>query len=189
VIVRAFAVIWAVATFVAMGPASRPARAYAEGAPPGFSGGFGEQACDGCHFESPLNVKPGQLTIAGVPERFTPGERYTLTLTLSHPTMKIAGFQLAARIENGGTQAGTLAAAPGEEKRVKVETQGNIQYVNQRVEGTVLTTPGTARWSVVWTAPAMPGTVLFHAAANAADQNEATRGDFVYTATVTSRAQ
>jgi hypothetical protein len=183
------AVTWLVAVLLAVGPASRPANAYADGAPPGFTGGFGEQACDGCHFDSPINVKPGQLTIAGVPERFSAGERYTLTLTLTHPAMKIAGFQMTARLESGGAQAGTLAVAPGEEKRIKIETQSGVQYANQRREGTTLADPGTARWTVVWTAPTVDGTVVFNAAANAADKDDATRGDFVYTAAASSRSQ
>ena len=180
-IIRSCALAWVVAVLLAIGPASRPAGAYAEGAPAGFTGGFGEQSCDGCHFDKALNEKPGQLTIAGIPERFMPGERYTLTITLARPAMAVAGFQLAARLENGGAQAGTLTPGPGEEKRVKVETQSNIQYVNQRVEGSAPAEPGTARWSLVWTAPPAGGTVLIHAAANAADKDGSTRGDFVYT--------
>jgi hypothetical protein len=184
-----WAVTWVVAVLLAIGPASRPAGAYAAGAPAGFTGGFGEQSCDGCHFDSPVNAKPGQLTITGVPERFAAGERYTLTITLSRPSLVVAGFQLAARFENGGAQAGTLAAAPGDASRVKIETQSNIQYVNQRVEGSAPAEPGTARWSLVWTAPQTGGTVLVHAAANAADKDGSTRGDFVYTAVATSRSQ
>ena len=162
--------------------------AYADGAPPGFTGGFGEQACDACHFEAPLNTKPGQLMLTGVPERFTPGERYPLTITLSRPGMAIGGFQLSARMENGGAQAGTLASGPGDEKRIKIEP-GKVQYANQRQAGTALAEPGTAKWTVLWTAPATPGAVIFHVAANAADKDEAARGDYIYTATASSRAQ
>jgi hypothetical protein len=188
VIIRTLAVAWAVAVLLAIGPASRPAGAYAEGAPAGFTGGFGEQSCDGCHFESPINAKPGQLTIAGLPERFAAGERYTLTITLSRPSLAVAGFQLAARFENGGAQAGTLAAAPGETERIKLETQNNIQYANQRVEGSAPAAPGTARWSLVWTAPQTGGTVLVHTSANAADKDGSTRGDFIYAAVTISRS-
>jgi hypothetical protein len=162
--------------------------AYADGAPPGFTGGFGEQACDACHFEAALNPKPGQLTLTGVPERFAANESYPLTITLSRPGMLMGGFQLSARMENGGAQAGTLAPGPGEEKRIRIE-RGTIEYANQRLEGTSLAEPGTAKWTVVWTAPANAGSVLFHAAANAADKDEAARGDYVYTATATSRPQ
>ena len=35
---------------------------YADGAPPGFSGGFKEQSCDACHFEAEVNTRPGEVT-------------------------------------------------------------------------------------------------------------------------------
>ena len=180
------AVTWIVAILAAIGPASGRVAAYADGAPPGFSGGFGEQACDACHFEAPLNTKPGQLTIAGVPERFVGGESYPITITLSRPGMAMGGFQFAVRMESGGAQAGAVAPGPGEEKRVTVE-KGSIQYVNQRLPGTTLASPGIAKWTLVWTAPKTGGSVVFHAAANAADKDEAARGDYVYTAVVQSR--
>ena len=160
-----------------------PAAAYADGAPPGFSGGFKETSCDACHFENDLNAKPGQLTITGVPERFAPGERYPLTITLSRPGMRLGGFQFTARMADGGAQAGALAPAEGEEKRLAVQVGNSVQYANQRTAGSVLSTADTIRWTVVWTAPA-GGTVQFHAAANAADNDESARGDYVYTATV-----
>ena len=164
------------------------ASAYADGAPPGFSGGFGEGACDACHFHNEINAEPGRLTLAGVPERFTPGQRYTLTVTLARPEMRNGGFQLAARLENGGAQAGTLAAAPGEEKRLAVDTATGIQYARQRREGTRPAPPGMVRWEVVWTAPETRGTVQFHVAGNAGDNDDSVRGDYVYTATAQSRS-
>jgi hypothetical protein len=64
-----------------------------------------------------------------------------------------------------------------------------VQYGNQRVEGSAPEPSGTVKWSLVWTAPATGGTVLIHAAANAADKDGSTRGDFVYTTIATSRSQ
>ena len=180
--------ILAVSVFVAAGPATSRAAAYADGAPPGFSGGFGESSCDACHFEAAVNTPPGRVTLTGVPERFVPGARYPLTITLSRPGMMIGGFQLAARLDGDGTQAGTLAPGPGDDKRIKIEP-GTIQYANQRQAGTDLAGPGTAKWTVVWTAPNTPGTVRFHVAANAADKDEAARGDYVYTHAASSRSQ
>ena len=107
--------VFVTAVFVAAGPATPRAAAYADGAPPGFSGGFGESSCDACHFEAAVNTPPGRVTLTGVPERFVPGERYPLTITLSRPGMMIGGFQLAARLDGDGTQAGTLAPGPGED--------------------------------------------------------------------------
>ena len=164
-----------------------PASAYADGAPPGFSGGFGEQACDACHFDNDINVKPGQLTLTGVPERFTPGQQYTVTVTLARPEMKVGGFQLTARMVNGGAQAGTFGDTPGDAKRVRVSvfSANLIQYVQQSREGAGPATPGILRWEVVWTAPAMPGSVMFHASGNAGNGDEFAGGDYVYTAVAT----
>jgi hypothetical protein len=166
------------------GPAtSVPVTAYAEGAPPGFSGGFGEQSCHACHFHNDVNSGPERVAIGGVPEQFVAGERYPLTVTLSRAGTVLAGFQLAARFKDDGTQAGTLAPAPGEGERVMVESRGGIEYANQRKAGTALAAAHTARWSLVWTAPDTRRPVVFHVAANAGDGDGTAEGDFVETAT------
>jgi hypothetical protein len=169
-----------------LSPTAVPVAGYADGAPPGFTGGFGESTCDACHFDNEINATPGQLTISGVPALFTPGQRYTLTVTLARPEMKLGGFQIAARQETGGAQAGTLAAAPGEEKRVAIDAAAGIQYARQRREGAGPAPPGIVRWEVVWTAPATPGPVMFHASGNAGNGDDFAGGDYVYTATARS---
>jgi hypothetical protein len=155
---------------------------YADGAPAGFSGGFAEQSCHACHFHADVNTGPGELTLSGVPERFAAGERYPLTITLSRPGVVVAGFQITARLKTDGTQAGTLAPAPGEEERIAIAAQNGIQYAGQRRRGTALAAPDTARWTVQWTAPPPTGAVQFHVAGNAADNDESAEGDCVYTA-------
>jgi hypothetical protein len=165
-----------------------PISAYADGAPPGFSGGFKEESCHGCHFENEPNTPPGEVAITGLPERFAAGQRYPLTIRLSRPGMASAGFQLAARLDDG-TQAGTLERGPDEDKRVAVEMAGGVQYANQRRPGAEPTAPGIAQWTLVWTAPAAARPVTFHLAGNAADKDESTRGDFVYTAVATIRPE
>ena len=157
--------------------------AYAEGAPPGFSGGFKEESCHACHFHAELNSSGGRVTIDGVPAKFAPGERYTLTITLTRSGMKRAGFQLAARFTDSGAQAGALAPGPGEEGRVGVESQGGVQYAGQKLAGSVVGAADAARWTIAWTAPDRGGPVIFHASANAADGNESADGDVVYTGT------
>jgi hypothetical protein len=158
---------------------------YPDGAPPGFSGGFKEESCHACHFSNEPNAAPGHVVIDGVPARYGPGQKYTLTVTLTRGEMKRAGFQLTARFKDGGAQAGTLASAGPDQARLGVESQGNIQYANQKKDGASVTTPGVVTWTVEWTAPA-GGTVVFNVAANAADGNGSADGDFVYTALVES---
>jgi hypothetical protein len=155
---------------------------YADGAPPGFSGGFNEQSCHACHFHADVNSGAGRVTIAGVPERFVAGQSYRLTVTLTRPGMTLGGFQLTARFTAGGTQAGTLAPALDENTRVGIAEQGNIQYAGQRQAGAALVAPNTARWTLVWTAPTTTAPVAFHVAANAADGDERVEGDYIHTA-------
>jgi hypothetical protein len=155
--------------------------AYAEGAPPGFSGGFKEESCHACHFHEELNSGGGRVTLEGVPTKFAAGERYTLTITLTRAGTKRAGFQLVARFKDSGAQAGTLAPGAGEGERVEVERQSGIQYAGQKKAGSSVGAADTARWTIEWAAPERGGPVIFHLSANAADGNESADGDFVYT--------
>ena len=67
------------------------------------------------------------------------------------------------------------------------KSQSNVQYANQKRKGAEPTTTGTARWTVVWTAPPGRLPVTFHVAANAADNDESARGDYIYTASASSK--
>ena len=156
--------------------------AYAEGAPPGFSGGFQEESCHACHFHEQLNSSGGRVTIEGVPASFEAGQRYTLSVTLTRPGMKRAGFQLATRFKDTGAQAGTLAPGPAEGDRVRVESQSAVQYASQKKGGSSVSAAHATRWTIEWIAPDRGGPVIVHVAANAADGNESADGDFVYTA-------
>jgi hypothetical protein len=156
---------------------------YAEGAPPGFSGGFKEDSCHACHFHEQPNSGGGRVTIEGMPASFEAGQRYTLAVTLTRAGMKRAGFQLAARFKDSGAQAGTLAPGPGEGERVAVENQGGVQYAGQRKAGSSLSAADAAHWTIEWIAPDHGGPVIVHVSANAANGNESADGDFVYTAT------
>jgi hypothetical protein len=158
------------------------AHAYAEGAPPGFSGGFTEESCHACHFHEPLNTGGGRVTLEGVPSSFEAGQRYTLTITLTRAGMKRAGFQLATRFKDSGVQAGTLVPGPGEGERVAVEIQSGVQYAGHRKAGSSVSAADATRWTLEWIAPDRGGPVSVHVSANAADGNESADGDFVYTA-------
>jgi hypothetical protein len=154
---------------------------YAEGAPAGFTGGFKEDTCRACHFSAELNSGGGRVTIEGLPATFAAGERYTLTVTLTQSGMKRAGFQLAARFKESGAQAGVIAPAVGETDRVGVANQEGMQYAGQTKAGSSVVADAT-KWTIEWTAPAASGPVIVHVSANAADGNETTNGDVIYTA-------
>ncbi len=164
-----------------------PSHGYAEGAPPGFSGGFTEQSCDACHFHAAPNAGPGRLAVEGLPDRFAAGEPYRVTISLTQPGMKLAGFQLTARFKDDGSQAGALAAESSADARVGIDTQAGMQYAGQRRAGAALLAPDASGWTVVWTAPSVARTVVFHLAANAANGDARADGDYVYTVTREAR--
>jgi hypothetical protein len=157
---------------------------YADGAPPGFSGGFKEDSCQACHFHEALNAAPGKLAIEGLPATFVAGERYTLTISLTRDGMKLSGFQLAARFKDTGAQAGTLAAAAEDTERIKIESSSSIQYAGHTLAGSKVSEAGVARWVVQWTAPSSGGAVIFNVSANAANGDERVDGDFIYSACI-----
>ncbi len=178
-VLGAAALSMSVAFFVSARPR---VSAYAEGAPAGFSGGFNEQSCHACHFHADVDSGPGRVTITGVPDRFAAGERYPIVVTLTQAGMKLGGFQLTTRFKHDGAQAGTLAPAPGEEDRIGIDVQDDIQYANQRRNGAAIAASDTTMWSLVWTAPETASPVVFHVAANAADADDTAEGDYIHTA-------
>jgi hypothetical protein len=159
--------------------------AYREGPLPAMTGGFGEETCAKCHFDHALNDPGGSLKIDGVPERVEPGREYAITIAVTHAAAKRAGFELSARRADGpdaGTQAGTFRAA---DARTQIVTApgGTIQYIQHTKLGSDLARPNQGRWTFYWTAPpASSGGIIFHAAANAANDDESALGDFIYTA-------
>ncbi len=129
----------------------------------------------------------GSLTLRGIPDTYTAGQSYQITITLTRPTMGRAGFQLAARLagrERTGHQAGTLQ---GVDARVQVTTvedkDTDVQYAQHTVLGSDLSPRDTATWTIEWISPTTGGGVAFHVAANAANDDASEFGDFIYTQT------
>ncbi|HET9947315.1 MAG TPA: choice-of-anchor V domain-containing protein [Longimicrobiales bacterium] len=169
--------------------AGRAAPPYRDGPPLGFSGGFGEDSCQACHFEFDLNEPPGRLTLEGVPERYAPGAPYELTVTLVRPGVPAGGFMLTARREPDGAQAGALSVPASEEGRVSVDADDatGVLYAYHRLAGSEPIAADTLRWAVLWTAPETDGgPVVVHVAAGAANGDDTSDGDYVYTASARS---
>ena len=174
------------APILLLGAAPASTGAYRDAPPPGFSSGFGEQSCHACHFSRELNQPPGSLSLLGVPERYSSGTTYPITVIVTRPGMAAAGFQLTARFTDGARQAGSLAPSPADSSRVAITLSYDIAYAFQLRAGSAPARGDTASWTVLWTAPTTPGSVSFHVAANAADADDTVDGDFVYTTSAAS---
>ena len=154
------------------------ARAAYDARPPlAHTGGFGEPTCAECHFDGPSGP-PDALSLGGVPERYQPGATYRLEVSIRDTAARVGGFQLASRIAAGahaGTQAGTLCAL---DPRVAVvaDTATGVQYAAH-----ALAAPkDSLNWAVEWRAPKEHvGAVVFHVAANAANDDDSMLGDAI----------
>jgi hypothetical protein len=155
--------------------------------PLAHTGGFGEPTCIACHFDGTVNDSAGSLTIEGVPAHYQPGKTYRLTVTVRHPELKLAGFELAARFATGpdsGRQAGVLRAID-ERAMVSTDDANHVQYAHHLRSGTTPVPPGVGRWTVEWVAPsAGSAPVAIHAAANAANDNDSPLGDYIFARSV-----
>lgn len=171
----------ATATVLALAAAAPRAPTHPEGAPPAHTGGFGEPTCISCHFGHELAEPGATLRLEGVPDAYTPGERYTLHVVLAMDGLPRGGFQLTARFADGelaGQQAGTLH--PADDRAIAVDFDA-VTYASHSYDGTYPTTPDTLRWPLHWTAPETASAdIVFHLVANAADDDESPFGDRIY---------
>lgn len=162
---------------------------FRDGPPARVSGGFGEETCIACHFGTAAENDPsGRLEITGVPEGYVPGGTYTLTATLKRPGMAAGGFQLTARFQEDGSQAGELSPGDSDGARVGFTTEREVVYAHHLLPGIALTDADVNRWTLLWTAPESRAPVVFHLVGVAGDGDESQFGDYVFTATAESAA-
>ncbi len=158
---------------------------HAAGPPAGRTGAPGEATCVQCH-SGTLNGGAGKVIISGVPETYEPNEEFTLTVRVEHPDRRRWGFQIVA-LDDQNNPAGTLSAVNRNLTKVATGTgaQDGRRYVEHTTAGTFAGQSGGAEWEVKWTAPATDaGRVTFYAAGNAANNNNASSGDSIYTTAV-----
>jgi uncharacterized protein (TIGR03437 family) len=146
------------------------------------TGGFSEQTCVACHSGTPLNVGPGNVTI-GAPASYVPGTTSPITVTIQSSSIdrRKWGFELSARFRDG-RQAGSFAAVGP----TAVQTASGIQYaVHQPAQTTPAGTSSFA-YTVNWTAPSdtSGADIVFNAAANAANGDSTSAGDYIFSAEV-----
>jgi hypothetical protein len=165
--------------------AAATAYGFASGPPASRTGAPGEQTCVVCH-NGTLNAGQGSVVIEGVPDVYTPGETYTLTVRVSHPDRRAWGFQITA-LDGANKGAGTLALVNRNLTRL-VNGSGQFAgrvYVEHTSNGSFSGQPQKGEWEVNWTAPTTDiGRITFYAAGNAANNNDASSGDSIYTTSV-----
>ncbi|MEX0891596.1 MAG: choice-of-anchor V domain-containing protein, partial [Gemmatimonadota bacterium] len=125
---------------------------------------------------------PRGVRIAGLPDRFAPGRSYELSVALQGTPTRAAGFQLTVRGAPGsataGQQAGNVAPIDG---RTRVRLEEGVQYLGHTYDGMLQASQDSARWRFRWTAPTDASEVVFHTAANFANDDASELGDEIRT--------
>ena len=158
--------------------ALEPVQAYSTTPPVNRTGAPGHNDCSNCHRS--LGTGNVSLTFSGDTE-YTPGQMYTLLVTIDDPGQKRFGFSMAARGgENDTNDVGTWSAGSAE---TQVHGTNNSLVSHKNVP--FPTGPNT--FTVNWTAPSTGvGDVTFYIAAVAANGNGSNgSGDNTYLSSLT----
>ena len=159
--------------------------AFSSSPPPGNTGApipgtIPEGTCASCHRGS--NNPPGSVKITGLPQNYTAGTRYSLTVTVAESGKMRWGFQITA-IRDDGSAAGTfMVTDSGRTQMVNGSAGGRTRnYVQHTFNGTQRGTRDTASFTLDWVAPSSDlGRITFYAAGNAANNDGSSSGDNIY---------
>lgn len=162
------------------------------GGPPYNTKAPGEKTCSGA--ESPNNCHSGgiadnagpatkSITFSGGTS-YVPGQTYTVTITISHPTRNRFGFQIVALRNSDDANAGTAILTDLARTQSQIPAYGLYQtrnYVMHVLNGSN-GIANSCTWSYNWTAPSTNvGAITFYACMLAANNNNANdAGDETY---------
>ncbi|HKQ56787.1 MAG TPA: choice-of-anchor V domain-containing protein [Candidatus Eisenbacteria bacterium] len=150
-----------------------------------------ESDCTLCHGSFTLNEPGATLEILGVPVHYEPGVTYVLKVRMASafPLPRRWGFEITAVREANGQGAGTfdVTGVSGIQVVNGIGTFASRRYVEHNFEGTYDEDPGPVEWKFRWRAPDTDlGRIAFFCAGNAANSNNTTSGDHIYTARATT---
>jgi hypothetical protein len=169
-----------------------------DGGPPYNTNAPGEKTCSGaegansCHSGSiPDNSGPGTPSILfSGGTTYAPGQTYTITPTIFHPTRNRFGFQIVSLKDSNNAFVGTITLIDTNVTRQQQPNWGSYQdriFVMHRVAGSYATGPNTGSWTYKWTAPSYnAGNISFYACFNAVNNNNINdAGDETYYTKIT----
>ncbi|MFM2207943.1 MAG: hypothetical protein RL213_1918 [Bacteroidota bacterium] len=150
----------------------------------GRTGSPGETNCTSCHTSFPLNSAGGSVTLnnPNMPGNvYTPGQTYSMSLTVARTGVNLFGFGLEA-LNAAGQNAGTLNVTDAASTQIKNATVTGISRRNLVHTAGGGSGAGSKTFNFSWTAPAIgTGTVTFYFAGNCVNGNTLSSGDYVYT--------
>jgi hypothetical protein len=134
-------------------------------------GGCGDQNCH----NAPTNAGNGSITatFSGTNNEYVPGATYTISVTVTDASKQRFGFQATATDANNN-MAGTFTLT--NPTLTSTQSAGGKTFVGHKSAG------GNSTWSFDWTAPSSDvGPIKLYLAGNAANGNNNTSGDNIYT--------
>lgn len=149
----------------------------------GATGSPGESTCNqsGCHTGVGVNSQGGELTfdIPGMTNwEYTPGETYTVNVTMAQAGRSLFGIGLEC-LQANGDNAGTLTPGTGTQIKNKTVSGFSRKNIVHTLNGGASANSHT--WTFTWTAPSTDiGDVTFYMACNAANGNDSDTGDHIY---------
>lgn len=149
--------------------------------PPGFTGGFEEPSCVACHVGNAINAFDGHIRIEGLPDRYTPGAEYLLTVVLEAEGTAVAGFQISARYTDGDRRGRNAGALHPADARSQVTDSASVSYLHQNAAGSVAFGGFGSSWSLIWIAPDTGDRVTINVAGNSGNADNSPLGDLVFT--------
>ena len=162
-----------------------------KGAPPMTSGAPDERTCmtSKCHAGADVNSGDAEITIEGIPEIYTAGEIYEITLRLKQKGAKTWGF-IATSIDSSGSYLGTMSPGEGKDTQLmddsRTKSRTDRRYVSHTEKGIKGPKKGESpTWTIQWEAPESGSPATLHFAFNAANGNKKKTGDMIYTRSVT----
>jgi hypothetical protein len=142
------------------------------GAPLAKTGAPGDGTCTDCHTGTAQNGNGLDILDWGDAQTYTPGETYSMTLTMGNGATK-NGFQLVALFDSDNTNAGVITVTDATQTNVAGTAR---KYLGHKSAGTSVIT-----WSFDWTAPeTAQGPVTFYVVTNRTNSNNGTGGDVIY---------
>lgn len=158
-----------------------------DGGPPYNTNAPGEKTCsgaegtNGCHsggIADNAGAATKSITFSGGTS-YLPGQTYTVTVTISHPTRNRFGFQIVSLRNSNDANAGIVTLTDSARTRSQIPTYGSYQtrnYVMHILNG-LNGIANSCSWSYNWTAPSTDeGAITFYAcmlAGNGNDLNDA----------------
>jgi hypothetical protein len=178
VIFGLFVIVIVLASWTILNTNSSPCDAPLVG---GHTGAPGETSCSGCHAGTD-NSGTANITfsIAGGVTQYTPGQVYSVTVSITQTGIDKMGFSCLALKNSNNTTIGNFQLTDAIRTRTYVD--GARNYVSHKPCAADVISSGFNEWTFNWQAPLTnEGNITLYLGALTTNHNHATTGDFPYT--------